>query len=207
FTAGLTLAPQDVDLLYNRAASLLALKRFRDATPDCEAVLRAKTEFKYARGNLICCRLHLCDWRGLAAEQALVRETLHQGQRAIIPLHNAMICDDESDQLLCSRIWTERDCPPSPSPLWRGERYDHDKIRIAYVSADFRTHAVASLMAGVFEQHDRTRFEVTAISLSDQNDQMSERLVQAFERYIPVQGRDHGDVARLLRDMEIDIAV
>ena len=36
---------------------------------------------------------------------------------------------------------------------------------------------------------------------------MSERLERAFERFVPVQGRDDGDVARLLRDMEIDIAV
>ena len=207
FSAGLTLAPGTIDLLYNRATSLLALKRFQDAMPDCESVLRVKSDFKYSRGNLICCRLHLCDWRDLEGEKDRVRKTLHQTQPAIIPLHNALISDDENDQLQCSRIWTELDCPPSPSPLWRGERYDHDKIRIAYVSADFRTHAVASLMAGVFEQHDKTRFEVSAISLSDQSDHMSERLERAFERFVPVQGRDHGDVARLLRGMEIDIAV
>lgn len=207
FRAGLTLAPGNIDLLYNHSVSLLALKRFQEAMPHCEAVLRMTSDFKYGRGNLIFCRLNLCDWRDLEAEKDRVRKTLHQGQSALIPLHNALISDDENDQLQCSRIWTELDSPPSPTPLWRGERYDHDKIRIAYVSADFRTHAVASLMAGVFEQHDKARFEVTAISLSDQSDRMSERLERAFERFIPVQGRDDSDVARLFRDMEIDIAV
>ena len=207
FRAGLTLAPGNIDLLYNHSVSLLALKRFQEAMPHCEAVLRATSDFKYARGHLIFCRLNLCDWRDLEVEKDRVRNTLHQGQPTIIPLHHALISDDESDQLQCSRIWTALDCPPSPTPLWRGERYDHDRIRIAYLSADFRTHAVASLMAGVFEQHDKTRFDVTAISLSDQSDSMSERLRRAFDRFIPVQGRDHGDVARLLRDMEIDIAV
>lgn len=207
FSAGLSLAPGNVDLLYNRGTSLLALKRFRDAIPDCESVLHVRSDFKYARGNLVCCRLHLCDWRDLEGEKDRIRATLHRGEPALIPLHNAMISDDESDQLQCSRIWTELDCPASATPLWRGERYDHDKIRIAYVSADFRTHAVASLMAGVFEQHDKTRFEVTAISLSDLSDRMSERLERAFDRFVPVLGRDHGDVARLMRDMEIDIAV
>jgi predicted O-linked N-acetylglucosamine transferase (SPINDLY family) len=207
FRAGLRLAPGNIDLLYNHSVSLLALKRFQEAMPHCEAVLRMTSDFKYARGNLIFCRLNLCDWRDLEAEKDRIRKTLHQGQSAVIPLHNALISDDEGDQLQCSRIWTELDCPPSPTPLWRGERYDHDRIRIAYVSADFREHAVATLMAGVFEQHDKTRFDVTAISLSDQSDTMSERLARAFERFIPVQGRDHGDVARLLRDMEVDIAV
>ena len=36
----------------------------------------------------------------------------------------------------------------APVPLWRGEVYRHDKIRVAYLSADFRTHATALLMAG-----------------------------------------------------------
>ena len=207
FDAGLRLAPGNVDLLYNRATSLLAQKRFREAMPDCEAVLRIDPSFKYTRGNLIRCRLELCDWRDLAVDKDRALADLRRGRFALWPLYNALISDQESDQLISSRTWTENDCPASPSPLWRGERYGHDKIRIAYVSADFRTHAVASLMAGVFEQHDKSRFEVTAISLGNRKDSMSERLKTAFDRFVPVHGLDDGEVARKLRDMEIDIAV
>ena len=207
FDAGLRLAPGNVDILYNRATSLLAMKRFREAMPDCEAVLRSDPDYKYTRGNLVRCRLELCDWRDLEADKARTLADLRVGKPALWPLYNALVSDEESDQLICSRTWTERDCPASPSPLWRGERYDHDKIRIAYVSADFRTHAVASLMAGVFEQHDKTRFEVSAFSLSAKKDGMSERLEPAFERFVPVHGIDDSEVAQMMRDMEIDIAV
>ena len=207
FSAGLRLSPGNVDILSNRATSLLTLKRFREAMPDCEAVLRIDPGYKYARGNLIRCRLELCDWRDLEVEKVRVLETLRQGKPALNPLYNALISDEESDQLRCSEVWTERDCPPSPSPLWRGERYNHDRIRVSYVSADFRRHPVASVMAGVFEHHDKARFDVCAISLSDRRDAMSERLEAAFERFLPVHDRDDGEVARLMRDMEIDIAV
>lgn len=207
YNAGLALAPGHIDLLYNRATSLLALKRFAEAMTDCESVLTMDPQFKYTRGTLIHCRLQLGDWRDLAIHTERVLADLRAGRQALRPLHCALISDEESDQLQCSRTWTMHDCPPSPSPLWRGERYDHERIRIAYVSADFRGHAVASQMAGVFERHDKARFEVTAISLSDQTDSMSERLRHAFERFVPVHGRDDGDVARLMRDMDIDIAV
>jgi predicted O-linked N-acetylglucosamine transferase (SPINDLY family) len=207
FSAGLQLSPGNVDLLYNRATSLLTLKRFSDAMPDCEAVLRIDPDFKYVHGNLIRCRRELCDWHDLEAEQARIVTDLRSGKPTINPLYNALISDDESDQLQCSLIWTERDCPASLSPLWRGEHYNHRKIRVAYVSADFRIHPLANVMAGVFEQHDRDRFDVCAISLSDRRDSMTERLEGAFERFLTVHELEDGDIAKLIREMEIDIAV
>ena len=207
YNAALQVAPGNIDILHNRATSLLALKRYSEAMSDCETVLRADPGYKYARGTLVHCRLQLGDWRDLQKETDAVLAALRAGRQALFPLHCALISDAESDQLQCSRIWTRHDCPASPSPLWRGERYDHDRIRVAYVSADFRMHAVANLMAGVFEQHDKARFETCAISLSDENDSMSDRLRNAFDRFIPVHGREDRDIARLMRDMEIDIAV
>ena len=50
-----------------------------------------------------------------------------------------------------------------------------DRIRIAYLSADFHSHATAYLMAGVFEQHDRGRFEIYAVSLRIQRWQSDAR--------------------------------
>jgi protein O-GlcNAc transferase len=207
YSAGLALTPGNVDLLYNRSTALLALKRYEEAAIDCDAVLTAAPAFKYTRGNLIRCRLQLCNWHYLEEETEQVLADLRAGRQALRPLYAALISGEESDQLRCSRIWTEHDCPVSATPLWRGERYDHGRIRLAYVSADFRTHAVANLMAGVFEQHDKSRFETYAISLSDQKDRMSDRLEQAFDRVVPAHGRDDHDIAALMRDMEIDIAV
>lgn len=207
YDAALVLTPGNIDLLYNRATSLLALRRFEEAMADCEAVLTMDPGFKYTRGNLIHARLQLADWRDLTVHTERVLADVRAGRQALRPLYCALISDDEGDQLHCSSTWTMNDCPPSPSPLWRGERYDHDKIRIAYVSADFRTHAVATLMAGVFEHHDKSRFDVTAISLRDQKDIMSERLESAFDRFIPVHGMDDEEVSRLMRESEIDIAV
>jgi predicted O-linked N-acetylglucosamine transferase (SPINDLY family) len=47
---------------------------------------------------------------------------------------------------------------------FRGVSYRHQRIRIAYLSADFYEHATAFLMAGVFEHHDKGRFETYAFS-------------------------------------------
>ena len=79
---------------------------------------------------------------------------------------------------------------------------------MAYLSADFYAHATAFLMAGVFEHHDRARFETDAVSFSpDDASQMRARLERAFDRFTDVHGMDDAAVAAMLREMEIDIAV
>jgi len=60
----------------------------------------------------------------------------------------------------------------------------------------------------VIEQHDRARFEVTAISLGpERQDGMRARLTAAFDRFIDARNMRDREVASLLRGMEIDIAV
>jgi len=110
--------------------------------------------------------------------------------------------------LHCARIWAARNGPAAATPLWSGERYSHDKIRLAYLSADYRAHATAFLMAGVFESHDRNRFETVAISYStDDKSPTRARLERGFDRFIDVRMKSDAEVAGILRDMEIDIAV
>ena len=75
-------------------------------------------------------------------------------------------------------------------------------------SRDFRQHAVATLTAGLFEAHDRTRFETFAFSYGpDTGDAMRRRLERAFDRFIDVRDYTDAAIAKLLRQSEIDIAV
>jgi predicted O-linked N-acetylglucosamine transferase (SPINDLY family) len=63
-------------------------------------------------------------------------------------------------------------------------------------------------MAGIFEHHDRTRFETAAISWgAPDRSEMRTRLTAVFDRFIDIERETDARVARTLRDMEIDIAV
>jgi predicted O-linked N-acetylglucosamine transferase (SPINDLY family) len=84
----------------------------------------------------------------------------------------------------------------------------HRRIRVAYISADFLEHPMAYLLAGLFETHDRARFEVFAISFrADPRSPMAERLRAAFDHFIDVSGRSDEEIAELIHALEIDIAV
>ena len=62
--------------------------------------------------------------------------------------------------------------------LWTGTPWRHDKVRIAYLSADFHQHATAFLMAELFEAHDRSHFEIIGVSFGvDDGSDVRRRLV------------------------------
>lgn len=109
---------------------------------------------------------------------------------------------------MCAQTYTADRFPPTPAPLWAGEIYRHERIRVAYLSADFHEHATTHLMAGLFEHHDRERFEITAVSFGpDRQDAMRQRVAAACDRFLDVRGRRDAEVAGMLRALEIDIAV
>ncbi len=63
-------------------------------------------------------------------------------------------------------------------------------------------------MAGLWELHDRHRFEITAISLGpDDKSAMRRRVVAAFDRFVEAGGRSDREIAGLLRNHEVDIAI
>jgi len=110
--------------------------------------------------------------------------------------------------LTCVKIFADHLFPVKNKALWQGEKYGHDKIRLAYVSPDFREHPVGHLMAGVIEHHDKSKFETIAISLGiDDKGSLRQRFEQAFDQFIDVRGKKSWEIAELIRTLEVDILV
>jgi len=81
-------------------------------------------------------------------------------------------------------------------------------LRVAYLSADFRDHAVAYLTAELYELHDRSRFDVFGVSFGvDDAREMRKRLAAAFDEFHDVRGTSDQEVAKLLYDLQVDIAI
>lgn len=208
FSATLRLCPSDVLALYNRAAVFSSLKRYEDATRDLENLLTINPDFPLARGLLIDANLHRCDWRDLDDQRRQISASLHRGIRAIHPFAHLVICNSPADQLLCARLQTTQAHPAAPTPLYDGRNYDHNRIRIAYLSGDYYEHAVPYLISGVLEQHDHSRFDIYGISYGpNDHSQQRARLEQAFTRFFDVQEQADFAIASLLRELEIDIAI
>ena len=207
FDRALALSPDFVEALYNRGSALLALKRYAEAGRTYEKLLAINPELPDVRSHVVFCRLQCCDWAHLAEDRAAVAEGIRQGRAIVQPLVNTRMPSTPEDHLACARIYGRR-WPPVQNPLWRGERYDHAKIRVAYISADFCDHATSWLAAGLFEHHDRARFETVAISLyPDDSSEMRLRTRKAFDGFVDAEGLSDETAAAVMRRLEIDIAV
>ena len=81
-------------------------------------------------------------------------------------------------------------------------------MRIEYFSPDFYDHASMYLMAGVFEKHSKSDFEIYTYSCGpNTNDCMRKRLTAAVDKFHNVRQLSGFDIAALVRDHEIEIAV
>jgi protein O-GlcNAc transferase len=209
FEYALSLAPSSSDIRYRRAVALRHLLRHEDAASAFADVLRVAPQYDYALGNLLHERLQICDWSGYEELVASVSQSVLEGKRACLPGPFLSASDSAPAQLQCSRTYFA-DKHPAQQPLKSGPIVPdgHDRIRVAYVSADFREHPVSHLLAGVLEQHDRRRFDTLAISLTLPDESLiGKRVRSAFTQFVDVSQSSDREVLALLRELEVDIAV
>ena len=208
YDQAIALKPDFAQAHFGRGTVVLDLKRGDEAIGSLERAAELDPDLSYVGGTLFFARMQICDWTDFAARRATLATAIDQDAIAIMPFHALPLARTPSTQLACARRFGKDNFPPSVTPLWRGERYAHDRIRVAYLSTDFRDHPVAYLTAGLFGRHDRSRFETIGVSLGrDEPSAMRDRLKRSFDRFLDVHSMGDEDIARLLRELEIDIAV
>lgn len=208
YERALKLDPHSAEAWTGRAGILAQVGRLTDAVTAYSEALAANPNARYILGETMFTKLLACDWRGLAADWT----AMSAGIAADKPVSQAF-------QLLCAPLTPAEQhraivriagtmYPPIAPALWNGERYKHDRIRIAYLSADYHDHPTAHLTSGLFEHHDRSQFEVFGISYGpDDGGAERRRLRQGFEHFIDVRARSDREIAAYIHDNEIDIAV
>ena len=204
--AALAVTPAFAEALYLKANVLNELGRPDDALSFYEQALVARPDHPHALNGVARMALTLCDWDRTARLLPRLESAVRDGRVIVQPFTLLGYSDDAALQLRAAQNAIHR-LAPARAPLATG-KYKHDRIRLAYLSADFHGHATAILMAELFERHDRSKFEVSAIAFGpDDGSPMRARLKVAFDHFDDVRGLSDFEVARMMRGREIDIAV
>ena len=208
YDRALAIDPGYAHTLFNRGNALQSLNHHDEAIASYDRALTIDPEFRYTLGAAAYSRAYVCDWQDHGRRGRRLADAVRSGKPVIDPFAYLAFSESPPDQRICADVYVRDKYPPLSAPLWSGERYGHGRVRVAYLSADFHEHATGYLMAELFERHDRSRFEIIGVSFGpDQHSAMRTRLIAAFERFIDVRAKSDEEVARRLREAEVDIAV
>lgn len=197
------------------AACLMNADRVDEALACYRELWSADANYVLALYQLLAGSLRVCDWRHLDAWIKLLRECSDGFSR---PLHSPfpafavreyggrehrLIAEAHARNVVSPYIYRagaewRRSEPPA----------DRQRLRIGYLSADYRYHAVGFVIPELIERHDRSRFEVHGYSLGeDDGSETRARLVRAFEHFADLHDKGIPYMLERIRQDDIDILV
>ena len=209
YSRAVEIRPDYSEGLINRGYARWALKQYDAGMADVERGLALNPDHPFGKGELLHVRMYSADWHDFEVRKTELEQLVRAGARAVQPFIFQAIVETPADAQACARIWAEAKYPQMTAPRHDpAARKDAKKIRIGYLSGEFRQQATAILMAGLYERHDRDRFEIIALD-SGVNDgsEMRERLEKSFDQWIDIARLSDAEAAKAVRDAGIDILV
>lgn len=171
-----------------------------------------------ARGQLVFLEREACRWAEADDEMQRLRTALRtlppQQPAETSPFTHAVLVPDPAEQMRVARhyaLHVARRVQPLPRQRPRAHapaQGQGGRLRLGYLSADFHNHATSQLLVQVLEAHDRSAFEVFALSASgDDGSGLRRRVAAAVEHFVDLRGCSHAQMAQRIRDFDIDILV
>ncbi len=208
FRVAAELAPDMLVATYNHADALRALGRYSEAIPGFERVLARQPGHGRAMSGLASSALHCCEWQTVERLTPQIEKAVRDGVRGIDPFAFLMLSPSPALHLTCAETFTRNTCPPVSRDGGRVAPRSRSRLKLAYLSSDFRTHATAYLMAELLEVHDRDRFELIGLSgAPGDKSAIGKRIAAGFDRFHDVSRASNSEIDALIRKLEVDIIV
>jgi protein O-GlcNAc transferase len=201
---------------FNYANVLRVSGRLAQAIEHYRAAKNTDPEFSAAPEQLMQTLLEACDWdaaRRIADElrDRVAARTDSEWMPFISPLTAVYLgLDDETSK----RVAAYHAARVSPTGEASRTAAQHrrsptgERLRIGYISRDFRDHPVGQLLRSVLSLHDRARFEVFAFSYGpDDGSIYRTSIAESVDRFVDIAFKNDQEAARAIADAGVDVLI
>ena len=186
----------------------LNVRRYDDAFAALDKAFDLDRDLANAEGARLSSKLFCCNWSDLEADVSHLLNSVRSGKRTCSPFDLLSIGASPEEQLQCANTWVTKTARFKEIPGPAARSVVNGKIRIGYFSADFRTHPVSYLAAGLFEGHERDRFETYAFSIGpNDNSDLRSRVEKSFDRFFDLHGCSDEEIVNTIKHQNIDILI
>lgn len=202
------LEPKYAEAYVNLGNALSKLKRYDEALAVYIRAYELKPNEKFLLGNILHHKMLICDWTNLDPLVSKIREDLKNELKVIEPFSFQGISNSEGDLKLAAEIFSKDHFPYSHCTIGLAAHQEAKQIKVGYVCGEFRDHATSRLMAGVYEEHDKNKFEIFAFDNGgDDGSQLRKRIENSGMNLIGIKNKPTNEVVNLVRELGVDILV
>ena len=201
--------PADCAFYVQALNNLGRLLEIQKQLPEAEAMLALSLKQDPKQTPTITHWVHirqkLCQWPIYSDAIGIAKKDMLAGTSALAMLSAS---DDPALQLATAKRYINEKVLKDVGYLSSKQSYCHERLRIAYLSSDFCSHAVSILTAELYGLHDRSKFEVFGFCWSHEDGSpLRARVISGMDHHIKIGALSDEAAAQLIRSHEIDILI
>lgn len=211
--------PSHADAHFNLGMIHHERKEYALALAAYETAARLKPNIDYLDGYHLYAKNAICDWSDSDTETHHLEQGIHAGHKAAPPFGFLSIFESAKTQYMAAGVIAadlkHREAFATPPPKQQPQALPtiatqpgKNRIRIGYLSCDFRLHAVARLIVELIELHDRSIFEVYGFCWSPEDGSaLQSRIRSAFDHFVKIHTLTDAQAAEMIDKRELDVLV
>ena len=207
FDVAIALQPNLTIAFVNRAECFVRLNEFEKALDDFLRALEMDPESAFTLGKCLHYKMKICDWSNLAEGISICEAMIEGNKLAAVPFETLHFSDKPDLHLNAAKLFNKIRTSDNNALEEIKKNKSKHIIKVAYYSADLYNHPVSIWLTEQLENHDKSKVELFAFCLKSVQDPMRNRLEAAFDHWIDVQSMSDLEIAKLSRELGIDIAI
>lgn len=209
YQAALALSPDDVGILKNLGIVLTYQGRWAEALTHCQRAVERAPNQTDLQCKALHCALQISDWQDFQPRYLRMMQTFHaEEQEASLFVFLALPTSPE-EQKRCAELFVKNRYK-TRGMLSSAKQYapNPDRLKIGYLSFDFKNHPGGYVAAELFAHHNRENVEVIAYSYNtDDGSTLRQQIMAACDRFVDLHALSHQEAAQRICDDGVHILV